>query len=298
MSFITSFVTIFIFLIISTKGEINESQDESTQFDELLKQDHTLVALFTQACCACTDCVEAEVLLGGMSQELEDNLGLLVVRLKSEEMKKRFGIKRLPTLLYTRNNKTAIYSGKFDHEILYAWLQDNIEPATVDLDDSSFEHLTQAATGATTGDWLVIFHDDSCCKNRELMHLETAGVKLKNKVNVASVNILKAPETKERFKINTCPHIILFRHQKLYRFSLPDVNSKTLKRFAESFYKNSKSETVPPPLSMFDKILDKTFEYSKQNPYFVIAFFVLFILSTTLFLIWTIMTPSSHKKSD
>lgn len=27
-----------------------------------------------------------------------------------------------------------------------------------ELTDASFEHLTQAATGATTGDWFIMFH--------------------------------------------------------------------------------------------------------------------------------------------
>ena len=31
----------------------------------------------------------------------------------------------------------------------------NQEPNVVDLNDDSFEHLTQVSTGATTGDWFV-----------------------------------------------------------------------------------------------------------------------------------------------
>jgi hypothetical protein len=32
------------------------------------------------------------------------------------------------------------------------------ETCVKDLTDTSFEHLTQASTGATTGDWLVMFY--------------------------------------------------------------------------------------------------------------------------------------------
>merc|ERR1719247_777635 len=31
----------------------------------------------------------------------------------------------------------------------------------IDLDEQNFEHLTQAATGATSGDWLVLFCKES-----------------------------------------------------------------------------------------------------------------------------------------
>ena len=33
--------------------------------------------------------------------------------------------------------------------------------AVVELDEQNFEHLTQAATGATSGDWLVLFCKES-----------------------------------------------------------------------------------------------------------------------------------------
>lgn len=32
----------------------------------------------------------------------------------------------------------------------------NQEPGVTHLNDDSFEHLTQAASGATTGDWFVM----------------------------------------------------------------------------------------------------------------------------------------------
>lgn len=36
------------------------------------------------------------------------------------------------------------------------WLEQAREVNLQTLDDTSFEHLTQASTGATTGDWLVM----------------------------------------------------------------------------------------------------------------------------------------------
>ncbi|GIX93689.1 thioredoxin domain-containing protein [Caerostris extrusa] len=279
-------------------GDETKTVDEVEEFDKILRDENGLVVLFTQSCCACTDCVEAEVLVGGLSKELEDSLGLLVVRLKDPILKARYGIKKVPALAYIRDNKTALYDGKFELETLYSWLQDNRQPSTVDLDDSSFEHLTQAASGATTGDWLVMFHDGTCCKNREMIKLENAGIKLRNKVNVASVNTLLAPETAERFNVNTCPHIILFRHQKMYRFSLPDITTKTLRTFAESFYKNSKAESVPIPPSSFDKFLDKTIQFCNDHWHSLIIILAATTVCTALFMICATIKPPTHTKSD
>ncbi len=36
------------------------------------------------------------------------------------------------------------------------------EPCVKELNDNTFEHQTQAATGATTGDWFVLFVKDEC----------------------------------------------------------------------------------------------------------------------------------------
>jgi hypothetical protein len=39
---------------------------------------------------------------------------------------------------------------------LETWLESNREKITRDLNDFNFEHDTQAASGATTGDWFVL----------------------------------------------------------------------------------------------------------------------------------------------
>ena len=40
-----------------------------------------------------------------------------------------------------------------------------VESLVVDLNDSTFEQLTQASTGATTGDWLVEFYATSATRH-------------------------------------------------------------------------------------------------------------------------------------
>ena len=45
--------------------------------------------------------------------------------------------------------------GPANEEVLLDTLIRMKEPGVKELTDSTFEHLTQAASGATTGDWLV-----------------------------------------------------------------------------------------------------------------------------------------------
>ena len=73
--------------------------------------------------------------------------------------------------------------GPANEEVLLQWLMQCREPSVQHLTDSTFEHLTQvifcdyddnddddgrddinfqASTGATTGDWFVLFFTDEC----------------------------------------------------------------------------------------------------------------------------------------
>ena len=62
-------------------------------------------------------------------------------------------------------------------------------PGVGELTDSTFEHQTQAATGATTGDWLVMFFTSSCqlC-NRLTAALETVACRHRGRSSVARIN--------------------------------------------------------------------------------------------------------------
>ena len=63
------------------------------------------------------------------------------------------------------------------------------ESGVQELTDSSFEHLTQAASGATTGDWLVMFFTSSCqlC-TRLTAALETVACRHRGRSSVARIN--------------------------------------------------------------------------------------------------------------
>lgn len=49
-----------------------------------------------------------------------------------------------------------IFVGPVNDELILHTFTNNKEPISKELTDDTFEHLTQAATGATTGDWFVM----------------------------------------------------------------------------------------------------------------------------------------------
>jgi hypothetical protein len=46
--------------------------------------------------------------------------------------------------------------GAADEELIMHTFTDNKEPVVRELSDENFESLTQAASGATTGDWFIM----------------------------------------------------------------------------------------------------------------------------------------------
>lgn len=48
------------------------------------------------------------------------------------------------------------FVGPVNDELILHTFTNNKEPVSKELTDDTFEHLTQAATGATTGDWFVM----------------------------------------------------------------------------------------------------------------------------------------------
>lgn len=47
-------------------------------------------------------------------------------------------------------------AGEPNDDLILHTFMENKEPCVRELNDDNFEHLTQAATGATTGDWFIL----------------------------------------------------------------------------------------------------------------------------------------------
>lgn len=208
------------------------------------------------------------------NEEIQKSLEIPVLKIEgSLDVAKEFGLAKLPSLLFFRKGKAIIYDESIVDGDLLDWLQTNWESSLRSLDDESFEHLTQASTGATTGDWFVLFCNLSTVACQSLQpSWESVAAQLKNKLNVAMVDVQFSPELIERFKISYTPVFKLFHHGKMYHYAMKKYDITTLMRFATGWYKNVKFDKVPVQKTPFDNLIDRIARRIKtelQDPYAV-----------------------------
>ena len=105
----------------------------------------------------------------------------------------------------------------------------------VPLTDTTFEHQTQASTGATTGSWLVLFHssnEDECNANHGdmscsdihtsveqlMIHDEMRDALYERGIVLGDINVSDNKRTMIRFDIEAIPTVIYIHHGKYYTF--------------------------------------------------------------------------------
>ena len=124
----------------------------------------------------------------------------------------------------------------------------------VDLNEQNFEHLTQAATGATSGDWLVLFCKASvsrCSKvtsNWQKVAVTLAASREARglpRINVASVDTSASSWLRKRFGIQSVPVVLLFKGGVMYSFHGGGFSVDRLVQFAERDYERSSRMLVP-----------------------------------------------------
>jgi protein disulfide-isomerase-like protein len=122
------------------------------------------------------------------------------------------------------------------------------------LDTKNFEHLTQASTGSTTGDWLIEFYAPWCghCKKLEPIYDQLAE-NLKGDINVAKVDVTQNRELGTRFEIKGFPTIKFLSKGKVYTFkgrrTVEDITE-----FCKGGYQINVPEDVKPPMGIFGEI--------------------------------------------
>lgn len=98
-----------------------------------------------------------ETELAAVREDLVETINAWVVKVIDSQMKSNYAPDSEPQIVFFRKASPVLYTGPADEEVILETLMAYRETCTKDLTDTSFEHLTQAGTGATTGDWLVMF---------------------------------------------------------------------------------------------------------------------------------------------
>ncbi|XP_065340473.1 thioredoxin domain-containing protein [Cloeon dipterum] len=250
---------VLLLVLFGARGVKKESTLETMSDDELVNlvrtEKHVVVA-FAQRDHDASEKLEDAIL--SLREDLVDALGAWVVKAENSAMARLYNPKapNTPFAVYFRHGVPLLYDGELDEDLILHTFSNSKEPAVRELNDDVFEHLTQAATGATTGDWFVMFYGTSCVECQRLQATwEAVAARLKARLNVARVNLeLNGAATGRRFRVHKMPTFIFFRQGKLYRYPLDKLDVPSLASFATEWYRNARAEPVPTPLSPFDDI--------------------------------------------
>ncbi|KAH9495976.1 hypothetical protein Btru_012298 [Bulinus truncatus] len=256
------FFASFTGIIVLSDQVSDIAEIDSVKWQKSLDERQKLLVLFykTENCDSCATVLNVFNQIVGQPELPSD---IIVGKSADLSLAEHLKITAYPSLIFLRDNSIVLFDDAYEIERLLEWIQLAAQKTTHTLDDTSFEHLTQAASGATTGDWLVAFYKDSC--STVLPAMESFGVRVRNRINVAKVNTDESPVLVERFKITKCPEIIYFKQGKMYRFDFPALDVPSFKSFVDAFYKNVKAEGVPIPKSKFDYLTENIADILKQQ---------------------------------
>lgn len=102
-----------------------------------------------------TRSVDYETELASVREDLVDSLNAWVVKAVGSGLRERYdgGAAGEPSVVFFRKSVPVLYDGPANEEEILESVSLFKEPCVKELNDNTFEHQTQAATGATTGDW-------------------------------------------------------------------------------------------------------------------------------------------------
>ncbi|KAK9871296.1 hypothetical protein WA026_011565 [Henosepilachna vigintioctopunctata] len=248
---------------------------------DLIKSENYLVVLFTLKHCEECDNFENELI--GLREVLVEELDAWVVKAENSQMTRLYSPSKEPILVFFRHGIPLLYDGPINEELILHTFSFNKEPISKELTDETFEHLTQAATGATTGDWFVMFYTSDCVDCQRMQaRWEAVGAKIKSRTNIARLNrATTGAATARRFDVYHVPAFVLFRQGKMYKYQIQKYDIDSLVSFAQDWYRNVQGERVPPQKTPFDDLISLIAVYLKDYPWLWqvgLAIFVIIIL--------------------
>lgn len=257
-------------LAISCHGKMLESVDE-TDLLHMIKGENPVVVLFTKK--NCVACQQYETVLENIQDDLKQSLSGDLVKITNSPMVSIYDPSKEPALVMFRKGIPLLYHGKVNEDEILHHLSENREPVVKELSDANFEHLTQASTGATTGDWFIFFYSSECVPCQRMYAIwEGVAANLKRRMNVARVNRKEfGVMTAKRFKIEKAPDFIFIRQGKFYRYKSTDYTPEAFVKFAEQgFAKEAAAENVPLISDPMGDVITLVKNFIAGNPNLVI----------------------------
>ncbi|XP_036673277.3 thioredoxin domain-containing protein isoform X1 [Drosophila suzukii] len=239
---------------------------DDTELIQLLTGSSNVVVLFNKN--NCQRCLEYENVVTKIHPQLEETLSAIVVQSVDSNLVSIYDPSKEPALVFFRRGIPILYHGEINDDEILDFFNDNLEPAVKELSDDNFEHLTQASSGATTGDWFIFFSSAECTVCQRLYAVwESVGGKLKRKLNIARMNSLESGiSTAKRLGALESPAFIFLRQGKMYKYSAKQYTPEAFVQFAEKGYlTQSHPQPVPELPSAVNEFLGPLQSYFKSE---------------------------------
>ncbi|KOC70315.1 Thioredoxin domain-containing protein [Habropoda laboriosa] len=261
---------IIFFMFICGFAGVHSASLETVSDEELInliKTEKYVVVLFTNKDCEACDNYENEMI--HLREDLVNSLSAWVIKAVDSQLLRLYSANKEPALVFFRHGMPLLYDGPLNDEEIFIMFTENKEPTVKELTDDTFEHLTQASSGAAAGDWFVMFYSTDCVECvRMIARWEAVGAKLKQKLNVARIDkYTTGASTARRFNVFDAPAFIFFRHGKMYRYQIPKYDINSFVSFAKEWYRNARAEIVPVPQSPFDDLVQMIANFLRENPW-------------------------------
>lgn len=91
-----------------------------------------------------------------IADDLKETLNAPLIKAYNSQLVRLYNPTKEPSLVFFRHGVPLLYDGPIEGDAIYQKFDENKMPIVKELSDENFEHLTQASTGATTGDWFVL----------------------------------------------------------------------------------------------------------------------------------------------
>lgn len=98
------------------------------------------------------------MIVSNLHDDFKDQLDAVTVKAFNSQLVRLYSPTKEPALVFFRHGIPLLYDGAVNEDAILHQFSMNKDPTVKELNDETFEHLTQAASGATTGDWFIMLY--------------------------------------------------------------------------------------------------------------------------------------------